>query len=250
MNLTQRETYKLEGRIVYDYIVGTYNEHEVREGIEVVIATKDLPVNVMNQAQIHSWFQNTFHINGITNYIARVLYKKYGIEYKDFYENLFAHIKNDEWLNSEITRISDHYYNWSNHGVIDHTPIEGIEIHGWNLVHSTIINIASMDKHEHIFDVVEDYLRNTYDIEESLLQDLMNVQRNYIIRYSDTKSYPKKLELKHDIFGYVQDIADIYSPAAYEFDFPEDKDMSLMQFCEQIFFARRRNFGKAWVTRV
>jgi hypothetical protein len=25
--------------------------------------------------------------------------------------------------------------------------------------------------------------------------------------------------------------------------------MTLEKFCEQIFFARRRNFGKAWVTR-
>jgi len=249
MNLTQRETYKLEGTIVYDYIVGTYNEHEVREGIEVVIATKDLPIDVMNQAQIHSWFQNTFHINGITNYISRVLYKKYGIEYKDFYEKLFEHIKTDEWLSSEINRISEHYYNWSRNGVINHTPIQGIEIHGWNLVHSTLINTASMDKHDHLFNVVEDYLRKNYELEESLFQDLMKVQRNYIIRYSDTKSYPKKIELKHDIFGYVQDIADINDAATYDFDFPEDKDMSLAQFCEQIFFARRRNFGKAWVTR-
>jgi hypothetical protein len=107
-----------------------------------------------------------------------------------------------------------------------------------------------MDRHAHVFNVVEDYLRNTYAIEESLLQDLMKVQRNYIIKYADTKSYPKDIELKHDVFGYVHGIADIDTPAVYKFDFPEDKDMSLMQFCEQIFFARRRNFGKAWVTHV
>jgi hypothetical protein len=37
--------------------------------------------------------------------------------------------------------------------------------------------------------------------------------------------------------------------ASYEFEFPEDKTMSLQRFCEQIFFARRRNFGKSWITR-
>lgn len=60
----------------------------------------------------------------------------------------------------------------------------------------------------------------------------------------------KRLDLNHDIFGYVQDAVDLDTPASYDFDFPEDKDMSLQQFCEQIFFARRRNFGKAWVTRL
>ena len=77
----------------------------------------------------------------------------------------------------------------------------------------------------------------------------MTVQRNYLIKYTDAKQYPKSIELQHDIFGYVQGVSELDSPATYLFDFPEDKDMSLQQFCEQIFFARRRNFGKAWVTR-
>jgi hypothetical protein len=250
MNLTQRLEYDLEGRVVYDYLVGTYNEHEVREGIEVVISTKDLPLQKMNDCQVFSWFQNTFHINGITNYISRVLHKKYNIEYSEFYDSLFEYIKQDEWLNSEIERIREHYYNWGKDGAIDHDPIQGIEIHGWNLIHSTIINIANLNKHDAIFDVIENYLRTTYNIEESLLNDLITLQRNYFIKYADCQSYPKKIELKHDIFGYVQGTTELDASATYEFDFPEDKDMNLQRFCEQIFFARRRNFGKAWVTKL
>ena len=250
MNLTQRIQYDLKGRVVYDYLVGTYNEYEVREGIEVVISTKDLPLPKMNDCQVFSWFQNTFHINGITNYISRVLHKKYNIEYSEFYDKLFEYIKQDEWLNSEIERIREHYFNWGEAGAIDHEPIQGIEIHGWNLIHSTIINIANLNKHDAIFDVVEDYLRNTYDINESLLNDLITVQRNYFIKFADCQAYPKKIELNHDIFGYVQGAASLDDRASYEFDFPEDKDMSLQRFCEQIFFARRRNFGKAWVTKI
>lgn len=250
MNLTQREEYDLKGRVVYDYLVGTYNEHEVREGVEVIISTRDLPLEKMNDCQVFSWFQNTFHINGITNYISRVLHKKYNIEYSQFYDGLFEYIKQHEWLNSEIERIREHYYNWNTEGAIDHDPIQGIEIHGWNLIHSTIINVANLNKHDDMFDVIEDYLRTTYNIEESLLNDLMTVQRNYLIKYSDCSAYPKKIELQHDIFGYVQGVTELDTAATYEFDFPEDKDMSLQQFCEQIFFARRRNFGKAWVTKL
>ena len=250
MNLTQREKYQLKGQVVYDYLVGTYNEHELREGIEVVTSTIDLPITLMNDSQVFSWFQNTFHINGITNYIARVLYTKYNIEYSEFYDKLLEFIKQDTWLNSEIDRIREHYFNWGEHGAIDHEPIQGIEIHGWNLIHSTIINIANLNKHDDIFAVVERFLRATYDLPESLLNDLMTVQRNYLIKYADAKAYPKTIELEHDIFGYVQGSSDIDSPATYVFDFPEDKDMSLQRFCEQIFFARRRNFGKAWVTRL
>ena len=49
--------------------------------------------------------------------------------------------------------------------------------------------------------------------------------------------------------GYIQTGMELNNPVKYEFDFPEDKDMSLQRFCEQIFFARRRNFGKSWVTK-
>jgi hypothetical protein len=78
----------------------------------------------------------------------------------------------------------------------------------------------------------------------------MTVQRNYFIKYADAQTYPRKIDLNHDVLGYVQGLASLDSSASYEFDFPEDKDMNLQRFCEQIFFARRRNFGKAWVTKL
>jgi hypothetical protein len=249
MNLTQRSLYKLEGRVVYDYLVGTYNEHELREGVEVVISTRDLPKEKMIQAQLISWFQNTFHINGITNYISRVLYKRHGIEYREFYDKLWNHIQNDPWLKSEADRIADHYGNWAKHGLIDHEPIQGMEIHGWNLVHSTIINLQSENKHNHIFNVIEDFLRKEFDIEETLLNELMLFQRTYLIDYNDCSNYPKYIDFKYDIPGYVQNVSELESPCTYEFDFPEDKTQSLQRFCEQIFFARRRNFGKSWITK-
>jgi radical SAM superfamily enzyme YgiQ (UPF0313 family) len=249
MNLSQKEEYKLEGRVVYDYLVGTYNEHELREGVEVVISTKDLPRDKMIEAQVFSWFLNTFHINGITNYISRVLYKLQNLPYENFYEALYAHIKNDEWLNSEIHRIAEHYSNWSEFGRIDHTPIQGMEIHGWNLVHSTVINLQSEGKHNHIFTVIEEFLRKNYTIDEELLQDLLTVQRNFLVDHKQIAQYPKMLSLKHDIMGYVQNISELKNNCTYEFDFPEDKQQSLQRFCEQIFFARRRNFGKSWVTK-
>ena len=249
MNLSQRAEYDLKGIIMHDYLIGTYDENDIHEGVEVIISTKDLPLNKMNDCQVFSWFQTTFHINGITNYISRVLRKKYNIEYSEFYDGLFEYIKQNSWLNNEIERIRKHYYNWGEYGAINHEPIQGIEIHGWNLIHSTIINIANLNKHDTIFDIVENYLRSTYDLEESLLNDLITVQRNYFINYAERQSYPKKINLQHDIFGYVQGTAELNDSATYEFDFPEDKDISLQQFCEQIFFARRRNFGKAWVTK-
>ena len=52
--------------------------------------------------------------------------------------------------------------------------------------------------------------------------------------------------LLKDKFGKYQSVK---QKVQHTFDFPEDKDMSLARFCEQIFFARRRNFGKAWIAK-
>jgi radical SAM superfamily enzyme YgiQ (UPF0313 family) len=250
MNLSQRKMYKMKGQMVYDYLAGSYNEYNLQEGVEIVVSTRDLPPDRMLAAQVHSWFQNTFHINGMTNYISRLLFKKYGVEYRDFYEKLYSHIEKDPWIKSEIDRIAEHYGRWGEIGKINHELIQGMEIHGWNLIHSTIIMLQSAEKHSHMFDVIEAFVRKEYDfIEKELLDELLLLQRNYLIDYKQAKSYPKLIDFKHDIFGYLQGQNELEVSASYEFDFPEDKNMTLQKFCEQIFFASRRNFGKAWVTK-
>jgi hypothetical protein len=249
MNLTQKAEYELEGRIVYDYLVGTYNEHEVKEGIEVIVSTKDMPRESMIDAQVWSWFMNTFHINGMTNYIARFLYTYSNVEYKTFYEKLYEYIQTDPWLNNEIARIREHYDNWTTNGKIDHDPIQGMEIHGWNLIHSTVINLQGERKHTQVFDLIDRFVTENFELPEDILHDLLFVQRKFLINYEECNSYPLNIELKNDIIGYVQGDA-LENTVAYEFDFPENKSMSLQQFCEQIFFARRRNFGKSWITRL
>lgn len=249
MNLLQRKLYKLQGQIVYDYLVGTYNEHEVKEGIEVIVSTKDLPFDQMVEAQVFSWFLNTFHINGITTYISRVLYKLKNIEYSDFYQGLYEYIKQDPWMNHEIERIKEHYSNWSKYGRIDHEPIQGMEIHGWNLIHSTVINIQGKSKHNHVFELIHGYIKK-FNLDPSLENELIDFQKLFLIDYNIAKTYPVVKRFDHDIPGYVQNQSDISESACYEFEFPEDKNMSLQRFCEQIFFARRRNFGKAWLTKI
>lgn len=248
MNLLQRKLYRLEGRIVYDYLVGTYNEHELKEGIEVIVSTKDMPRDDMVEAQVFSWFMNTFHINGITNFISRYLYKQ-GTEYELFYGKLLEHVQRDPWFNSEIERIKEHYRRWTDKGLIDHNPIQGMEIHGWNLIHSTMINLHGQGKHKHVFEVIEEFMRDNFELDEDILQELLTIQRTFVVNHSRISEYPLTVESKLDILGYIQHNTELNAPSKYLFDFPEDKAMSLQRFCEQIFFARRRNFGKAWVTK-
>lgn len=250
MNLTQRKKYEILGAQVYDYLVGTYNENEVRESIEVIVSTKNMPREKMIEAQLWSWFMNTFHINGITNYISRYLVKKCGIDYPDFYEKFRSFIETNSWLKDELSNIELHYRNWTTNGKIDYPPVAGVEMHGWNIIHSTLIKIHLEHKRDEIFDLVERFVREKFPLPDKEVQQLIDFQKNYLINYSTLTEYPKQQKYDYDFLGYLVEGKDIDTPTVYQFDFPEDKKMSLQRFCENVFYARRRNFGKSWITTV
>jgi radical SAM superfamily enzyme YgiQ (UPF0313 family) len=248
MNLRQMEEYDIVGVPVYDYLVGAYNDDELRECINVVASTSTMPLSEMLKAAQFSWFQISFHINGLSTYLARFVNKYMGESYKDFYEKLWAFIEMDPWLKSEIDRIEYYFNNWLQNGVIEHPPISGMEIHGWNLIHSTTIQMHSCGKNTHVVNVMEEFMRETYSsIDPELMETILDFQGNYIVDSSNLQSYPRYMDSKYDILGYLQGTNELTDSTTYRFEFPENPDMSLEMFCEKIFFDRRKNFGKAWV---
>jgi hypothetical protein len=124
-----------------------------------------------------------------------------------------------------------------------------MEIHGWNLIHSTMINLHGQGKHKHVFEVVEDFMRDNFELDGDILQELLSLQKTFLIDHAVIKDYPVIRESKYDMLGYIQHNSDLNTSSSYEFEFPEDKTMSLQRYCEQIFFARRRNFGKSWISK-
>ena len=119
-----------------------------------------------------------------------------------------------------------------------------------NLIHSTIINLHSEAMASHIFKVLRKFMEQNYNyLPKDLINQLMDLQENYLIDYNNIRQYPLTRKYDYDFLGYIQSNKNLMTSSILEFDFPEDKSMSLQQFCEQIFFARRRNFGKAWVTQ-
>jgi hypothetical protein len=136
-----------------------------------------------------------------------------------------------------------------NTGKINHPKI-GVEIHGWNIIHRTSMNMHQEDRVDELYDVLEKFLQR-YNLPEDLLASLMKLQRNYYIKYNDRNQYPKNLEVDYNIWDYLSFNQPLEKIATtYRLDFPEDKTMSLNRFLELFYFARRRNFGKATVDRI
>lgn len=249
MNLLQKKLFKISSQPVTDYFSGSYSNEHVIESIDIITGTKDMPWDVMLDAHVFSWFINTMHINGVSTLLSRLVYKHLGVSYSDFYEDLFSYIQDHAWLRKEQDEVRQYYTNWMKTGKIEHPNI-GIEIHGWNLIHRSIINMHVEKQYESIFDMLEKFMAR-YNLPPKLLASAMKFQRNYLVAYEARNDYPMNVDLDYNIWEFLsfnQELTE--APVSYHLEFPEDKTMSFPRFLELFYFARRRNFGKATVDRV
>ena len=245
MNTLQRSLYKIKSQQVYDYFSGSYSNEEVEESIDVVTSTRDLPSDVMLDAEIFSWFINTFHINGLSTFYSRFANRYLGIEYQDFYNELFEFLQSDSWFVNEQQEIRRNFEEWFKKGKLNHPMLGGIEIHGWNLLHRTILNIQIDNKHNHVYNLLNKFMEK-YNINPGIMQALNEFQRNFVIVYDAVSTYPKTLTLDYNIYDYITGSSELKEEQTdYYMDFPEDKDISFGRFLEYYYFARRRDFGKA-----
>ena len=249
MNLLQKKLFKIKSARVTDYFSGSYSNEHIEEGIDIITATKDLPDEVMLDAEVFSWYINTFHINGVSTLLSRLVYKYCGIDYSDFYEDLFEYLQHDEWFAKEQSEVRQYYKNWMTDGQIRHPNIGGIEIHGWNLIHRSILNMHVEHQYDNIFAKLEQFMHR-YNLPKDLLEAAMKFQRKYLVAYDQINTYPQKLNLDYNLWDYLTFDEPLENqPVTYDLDFPEDKSMSFPRFLELFYFARRRNFGKAMVER-
>jgi putative methyltransferase len=250
MNLLQKKLYKLESVPVYDYMSGSYGDVDLNESIDVVVSTKTIPRETMLDTLVWSSFIQTFHINGLSTYIARYLAKQQNIDYSKFYEDLYAWVQKDPWFRRQFAETRSYFENWMTKGRIDHPRIGNIEVFGWNLMHRTTLYMVKDRMINHVFESLDKFLNTQYNIDSAVKDQLLEFQRNYVIDYRDLGSYPVQMTCDYDFLGYIQDDAKLESTTIYKFDTAEDKNMSEDRFLENMYFGRKRNFGKTNINRI
>jgi hypothetical protein len=100
-----------------------------------------------------------------------------------------------------------------------------------------------------VFNIIDNFVRTTYTIDSNILEQLLQFQRNYVIDYKDLPALPIKQTFDYDFLGYLLDNSDIATSCVYQFDTGEDKTMSIERFLENMYFGRKRNFGKTTITK-
>jgi radical SAM superfamily enzyme YgiQ (UPF0313 family) len=249
MNLLQKKLYKLESVPVYDYMSGSYGDVDLNESIDVVVSTKTIPRETMLDTLVWSSFVQTFHINGLSTYIARYLAKQQNIDYSKFYEDLYTWVQQDPWFQQQFAETRSYFANWMTKGRIDHPRIGNIEVFGWNLMHRTTLYMVKDKMINYVFESLDKFLNTHYNIDSAVKDQLLQFQRNYVIDYRDLGTYPVTKTFDYDFLGYIQDDVELENTTVYQFDTAEDKTMSEDRFLENMYFGRKRNFGKTAITR-
>jgi hypothetical protein len=250
MNLLQKKMWKLEAVPVYDYMSGSYGDTDLNECVDVVVSTKDIPREAMLDTLVWNSFIQTFHINGLTTYTARFFERYINIDYSEFYDRLYAWVQQDSWFATQFEQTRNYFANWMTQGRIDHPRIGNIEVFGWNLVHRTYLYLQYENRINQAFELVEKFIKHHYNLDQSLLQQLLAFQRNYVIAYPDLPNLPVTQKFDYDFLGYLLDNSQLDRSCEYQFDTVEDRTMSQDRFLENVYFGRKRNFGKSFISRI
>jgi hypothetical protein len=250
MNLLQKKLWKLEAVPVYDYMSGSYGDTDLHECVDVVVSTKDIPREAMLDTLVWNSFIQTFHINGLTTYTARFFERYLDIDYSEFYDALYDWIKKDSWFVAQFEQTRNFFANWMTQGRIDHPRIGNIEVFGWNLVHRTYLYLQYENRIDQALELVENFIKHHYNLDHEMLQQLLTFQRNYVIAYRDLPNLPVIKQFDYDFLGYLLDDAKLKQTCEYKFDTVEDQTMSQDRFLENVYFGRKRNFGKTFISRI
>lgn len=246
MNINQRKFYKLDAVNMYDYMSGSYSNGEVEESIEVIVGTRDIPRDNMLDLMVWNSFIQTFHINGLTTYIARYLASQ-GTDYKEFYDKLWHWLQQDPWWQEQFANTRNLYQEWIANGRVN-TAVAGIEVPGWNLHNQLTLVLHAENRINQTYSTITQFMLEYFNID--CASQLIAFQRATVIDHPSLAYLPKRQAFDWDFWGFLVHGTQLTKSACYEFDTAENKNMSSRMFLENFYFGRKRNFGKAQIAQV
>ena len=245
LNLAQRDEFEIQTILAPDYFHGVNNFDDLQESVEITVATKDMPPQDFKKSLVFSCYLMGLHTNGITSYVSRVLNKKFGVSYADFYENLYEYFQGDDFMRNEFQSISDFYDSWT--GGNEKMMVNNFTIRRMSLMWKIIISIVANNKIEHVLDLVEDFVRSTYNVKEAFIDELIDFQRKSVIDYHTLKNYPLVATYNYDFYNYLLHNTTLEKPVHVTFRYNGDVNLTENQYLEYIYWKRRENFGIAQI---
>jgi hypothetical protein len=246
MNLSQRSIFKIKSNNVIDYMSQTTATDEGPvETIAIVTETSTMPRQDMLEAQVWSSFMQLCHMSGMSSQIARYLRKAHDIGYKQFYEGLYEHALQDPYIKTKLETLKSHYNHWMNHGYLPPPVTNEISQTGINLITSFVLIVHLEKKVDHLHDVIESFVDENFPImDQNIKRSLYDYQRSMVIRYDDLPDLPKTKSFEYNFHGYLEYNEELNQPSIFQFDLDEKDDLSYNRFHENLYYGRKRGFGR------
>ena len=181
-----REVYGIETVKAEDYLSFTNTKHSnITEIVEIINKTNTMSTKDIVEAYLYSWMIVQFHINGFSQLISKYYRNIKNISYREFYDKLFEHVKNDSKL------FGDHYHSLYNR-LYEYMSTGKVTYDG-DTGHSLELSMAHdfnvfWDNKQYVFDLV----RSCWDVPE----DIFTIQKQFV--YDPDKEYPYELESSVD----------------------------------------------------
>lgn len=181
-----REVYGIETVKAEDYLSFTNTKHSnITEIVEIINKTNTMSTEDIIEAYLYSWMIVQFHINGFSQLISKYYRNVKNISYREFYDKLFEHIKNDSKL------FGDHYcslynrlYEYMSTGKVTYDGDTG---HSLELSMAHDFNVF-WDNKKYVFDLV----KSCWDVPE----DIFTIQKQFV--YDPDTIYPCEFESSID----------------------------------------------------
>lgn len=181
-----REVYGIETVKAEDYLSFTNTKHSnITEIVEIINKTNTMSTEDIVEAYLYSWMIVQFHINGFSQLISKYYRNVKNISYREFYDKLFEHVKNDSKL------FGDHYYSLYNR-LYEYMSTGKVTYDG-DTGHSLELSMAHdfnvfWDNKQHVFDLV----KSCWDVPE----DIFTIQKQFV--YDPDTIYPYEIESSVD----------------------------------------------------
>jgi radical SAM superfamily enzyme YgiQ (UPF0313 family) len=245
MNLLQKKLFRMETAPVHDLF--SIND-PIKEVLMTIKSTSTMPYSDMLDAMTWNAFIFTFHIGGITSYIARFLAKSGKMDYDKFYDGFYQYLSLDPWMHEQFKFIRKTFEYWFDRGEIDVPKIRNLYMHGNFFNMWLLITIQHQRKLEHVFDLAKQYLNQMLDSDAELITQLIDFSKHYSMSHTTMQSMPITQKFDFDFIGYIRHNKELGNAVTLCFDTTENKSMTEDRFLQLIMGARKRNFGKSKIT--
>ena len=246
MNLTQRDEYDMHTVLFPIEANGT--DDGIPEGVATVMATKDMPLDIMKEAIMFTSFLYLMHTGGISTWISRFLVKYLDISYADFYNGLWEKLKLDPWVAEKVSHISSRIDKVIElgHGYEPFDIVGEFKVGALTMYHTLRFWAVYELKELHVFDLVKQYVKDCYDLPEELYTELMDFQENLIINFERQSQYPINSIYNYNFYQYIiQDNVELHEATSVTFDNRNQVQDNMHHYIQKLMYNRRAYFGTA-----